>query len=119
MILVELMGPDDLGGFLARKPPGFDLGRARALAWILDLLRALEHLHDRDPILIHRDVKPENLLLTRDRRSLKLADFGLAKAVRRAPSARAPSAGGVVCAGRGAVTAAKRARTDSDARQIL
>ena len=75
------MGPDDLGSFLARKRPGFDLGRARVHAWLLDILRALEHLHDRDPILIHRDVKPENLLLTHDRRTLKLADFGLAKTV--------------------------------------
>ena len=81
VILVELMGPDDLGSFLARKRPGFDLGRARVHAWLLDILRALEHLHDRDPILIHRDVKPENLLLTHDRRTLKLADFGLAKTV--------------------------------------
>jgi serine/threonine protein kinase len=82
VILVELMGPEDLGGFLARKRPGFNLGRPRIYSWLGDLLRALDHLHDRDPILIHRDVKPENLLLTRDRRSLKLADFGLAKAVR-------------------------------------
>ena len=28
---------------------------------------------------MHRDVKPANILVTRDRRSLKLADFGLAK----------------------------------------
>ena len=83
MLLVELMGGASLADHLARRRPGFNLGCAAARRWARDLLRALAHLHDRDPILMHRDVKPENLLLTAGRpAALKLADFGLAKMVR-------------------------------------
>ena len=48
-------------------------------SWSLDIMQALEHLHGLKPIVMHRDLKPANILVTRDRRSLKLTDFGLAK----------------------------------------
>jgi serine/threonine protein kinase len=50
----------------------------------MDLLRALDFLHNRNPIIIHRDLKPANLLLVRDLSLLKLTDFGMAKKVDRA-----------------------------------
>ena len=48
-------------------------------SWSLDIMQALEHLHGLKPVVMHRDLKPANILVTRDRRSLKLTDFGLAK----------------------------------------
>ena len=51
--------------------------------WSLDILCALKHLHGLDPIVMHRDLKPANILLARNHRTLKLADFGLAKRICR------------------------------------
>jgi eukaryotic-like serine/threonine-protein kinase len=50
-----------------------------------DTLRALAHLHDRD--VLHRDVSPGNILLSRQG-AVKLADFGLVKSVNGSNSGR-------------------------------
>lgn len=54
----------------------------QALAWCLQLASALEHLHSRETMVIHRDVKPSNVLLKLDPHNksklvVKLVDFGL------------------------------------------
>ena len=48
-----------------------------ALAWITQLLAALQHAHAVG--VIHRDIKPANILLLPDGRSIKVIDFGIAK----------------------------------------
>ena len=50
----------------------------RAVSITIQLAEALNHAHDQG--LIHRDVKPSNVLMTRDGRPL-LTDFGIAKAL--------------------------------------
>jgi serine/threonine protein kinase len=47
------------------------------LGILADVARGLAHAHEHG--VVHRDVKPENILLTRARRA-KVADFGLARA---------------------------------------
>ncbi|GAB4852288.1 hypothetical protein Ancab_016480 [Ancistrocladus abbreviatus] len=48
-----------------------------AIGFVVDIARAMECLHSHG--IIHRDLKPENLILTADHRTVKLADFGLAR----------------------------------------
>ena len=47
--------------------------------WQSQLMRALKYLHEQAPPILHRDVKPANLLLTNGRKTLLLADFGSAR----------------------------------------
>ncbi|CAG2100881.1 unnamed protein product [Medioppia subpectinata] len=46
-----------------------------------ELLECVEYIHGLDPLLIHRDIKPDNILIDpnfRSNRCVKLCDFGLA-----------------------------------------
>ncbi|MBK7608533.1 MAG: protein kinase [Saprospiraceae bacterium] len=45
---------------------------------ILDIALALEFLHSQSPIIIHRDVKSSNIIITKDGNA-KLMDLGIAK----------------------------------------
>lgn len=52
------------------------------VGWLRDIADGLGMLHDQKPHpIIHRDIKSANVLLTADRRTAKLSDFGLAKVV--------------------------------------
>lgn len=57
-----------------------------ALRYIGQVASALEHIHNFDPPLIHRDVKPANIVLRSQNREAVLVDFGSAKEVRAGAS---------------------------------
>lgn len=65
----------------------------RALAVYRQVLQALGHAHGREPPVVHRDVKPANILMGENDRPL-LTDFGIAKIVELSLSAGSP---GTVC----------------------
>ena len=50
---------------------------------LIELLEAVNYLHEQSPPIIHRDIKPENILFSEDGTEtgifFKLCDFGLAK----------------------------------------
>jgi serine/threonine protein kinase len=72
-IVLEYLGGGDLA-LLCRKGP---LKLDRALFYLQQICAGLAHAHECG--VIHRDIKPQNLLLTADHETLKIADFGVAK----------------------------------------
>lgn len=76
VIVTELLPGMSLRKYLTSiRPKRMDIHVA--LSFALDIARAMECLHANG--IIHRDLKPDNLLLTANQKSVKLADFGLAR----------------------------------------
>jgi serine/threonine-protein kinase len=74
-LVMEYVAGHTLRDVIRKESP---MSPARALALVEPVLSALAHAHRAG--LIHRDVKPENVLIADDGR-VKVADFGLAKAI--------------------------------------
>lgn len=55
------------------------LGWKDAVHFILQILRALQHAHSKG--IVHRDIKPQNIMMLRDG-TIKVMDFGIAKFAR-------------------------------------
>lgn len=72
-LLLEYMPGGDLLTFCRNRPIGLD----DALLYFQQVAEALAYAHSQR--VIHRDIKPNNLLLSGDNRLLKVADFGVAK----------------------------------------
>ncbi len=72
-LVMEFVEGETLGERLGRDGP---LPQAEAVRLIIQVARALDHAHGLG--LIHRDVKPDNILITADGQA-RLTDFGLVK----------------------------------------
>jgi len=57
---------------------GTDFGMNQKLSFCIDAAAGMKYLHSLEPPHIHRDLKPQNLLVTSNWR-IKIADFGTAK----------------------------------------
>ena len=51
--------------------------------WCKQILEGLAYLHEKDPPLIHRDLKCENIFIKGDTGDIKIGDFGLSTQVAR------------------------------------
>ncbi len=65
------------GGDLAKACRDRNLTLTEALNYLEQVCAGLSHAHQNG--IIHRDIKPQNLLLTEDRKVVKIADFGVAR----------------------------------------
>lgn len=75
-LVMEFIPGSDLAQLLGLRARPFEV--SEVLRWAEELLKALKHLHSREPPIIHRDIKPANLKLTAEGEII-LLDFGLAK----------------------------------------
>ncbi len=65
------------GGDLQKASREKSLTLKNSLKYIEQICAGLRHAHLHN--VIHRDIKPQNLLLTKDRETVKIADFGVAR----------------------------------------
>ena len=65
------------GGDMQKLCRDDNMGIRRSLKYIEQVCAGLRHAHEKG--VIHRDIKPHNLLLTKDRNTVKIADFGVAR----------------------------------------
>src|SRR3954471_21412514 len=72
-ILLEYLPGGDMSAFTKHKPLPLD----RVLYYLEQVCSGLAHAHACG--VIHRDIKPQNLLLTADQSTVKIADFGVAR----------------------------------------
>ena len=72
-IVMELIDGITLKDYLERQSP---LGWKETTFFALQIAKALEHAHSRG--IIHRDIKPQNIMVLRDG-TVKVADFGIAR----------------------------------------
>jgi serine/threonine protein kinase len=72
-IVLEYLSGGDLAALARHESLGFE----RALFYLQQVCSGLAHAHESG--VIHRDIKPQNLLLTADHETVKIADFGVAK----------------------------------------
>ena len=45
--------------------------------WCLNILRGIVYLHSRDPPIIHRDLKCDNVFINSNKGEIRIGDFGL------------------------------------------
>ncbi len=72
-LVLEYLSGGDMAALCRQQP----LSLNRALFYLEQVCAGLAHAHECG--VIHRDIKPQNLLLTSDREIVKIADFGVAK----------------------------------------
>jgi serine/threonine protein kinase len=72
-LVLEYMPGGDLLSFCRNRPCGL----AEALFYFRQVAEALSYAHSQR--VIHRDIKPNNLLMSEDHQTIKIADFGVAK----------------------------------------
>ncbi|UCG23406.1 MAG: serine/threonine protein kinase [Chloroflexota bacterium] len=75
-LVMDFVDGQSLEELLAQR--GGPLTEQEVLPWIEQVCSALSYLHARRPAIIHRDIKPDNIIITPDGRAM-LVDFGISK----------------------------------------
>lgn len=76
-LVMDLVEGKTLGELISDRKQPFP--ETQVLDWALQLCDVLNYLHTRTPPIIYRDLKPGNIIVTQDGKSLRLVDFGIAR----------------------------------------
>jgi serine/threonine protein kinase len=60
----------------------------QVVRWAQSICDVLTHMHNYSPPLVHRDLKPDNIMLLEDKSEIKLIDFGTARDMGRTQRTR-------------------------------
>ncbi len=77
ILVVEYVEGITLDRLVKQKGP---VPAAYACRWVVQAAEGLQHAHEQGTV--HRDIKPGNLMITRDTKEVKVLDFGLARGPR-------------------------------------
>ena len=64
---------------LREEQPGLRFPLKVALAIMMPIVKALSYMHSQNPPIVHRDIKPDNIIVPMDGGEAVLVDFGTAK----------------------------------------
>jgi serine/threonine protein kinase len=80
--LLQILQSRVPGGIVGQQEPGRlttgPCSEQEVLSWLLSIMDVLQELHNRNPPIMHRDIKPGNIILTPQNTTV-LVDFGLTK----------------------------------------
>jgi len=77
-LVTEYLPMGSLMSVFKSREGGADFEMGQKLSFCLDAAAGMKYLHSLEPPHIHRDLKPQNMLVTSNWR-VKIADFGTAK----------------------------------------
>jgi predicted Ser/Thr protein kinase len=86
LVLEFIKGQDLLKLMEANANKPFPL--EKVVDWARSICDVLAHMHSQSPPLIHRDLKPDNIMLLEDQKSIKMIDFGTARDLGRGQKTR-------------------------------
>eukprot|EP01134_Creolimax_fragrantissima_P004934 CFRG4934T1 len=82
MLIEEYMGGGSMQSLLDKNHrKAVRISAAKVLKYSADIALGMNYLHKHTPQVIHRDLSPANLLLTSNRDTCKVCDFGFGKLV--------------------------------------
>ena len=79
-LVMEFVGGQDLEKVIEESPGPLD--QDQVIDWAIDICDVLDYLHNHQPPVIFRDLKPSNIMLNEHDR-IMLIDFGIAKVFER------------------------------------
>ena len=79
-VVMEYIEGESLAALIAKEVP---LSFERKLRMMEDVCTGMAHVHDAN--MVHRDLKPDNLMVDGDRGRVKILDFGIARSMEAGP----------------------------------